>query len=164
MGGSLGAKSINEKMLEMAQKLSSPIQVIHILGKQGEIEEVKKRYDALNIKSVVKRFEDNMQHAYAISSFSLARAGAATIAELIHFELPAILIPYPFAKDRHQLKNAIYFEDQVKGGVCIEEKDFSELFTMLNTFLDEKFLESKKSDINLYKSSLSDFSIAEIFS
>ena len=64
-----------------------------------------------------------------LSSADLAvtRAGAGTIAELIRCRLPAILVPYPYATDAHQLVNARFFEQQ-GGGLVLSEDYLGNLF------------------------------------
>ena len=54
-----------------------------------------------------------MEEVYSAADFAIARAGAASLAELRIFALPAILIPYPYAADDHQTRNAEIF---VRGG------------------------------------------------
>jgi UDP-N-acetylglucosamine--N-acetylmuramyl-(pentapeptide) pyrophosphoryl-undecaprenol N-acetylglucosamine transferase len=55
-----------------------------------------------------------MEEVYAVADVAIARSGAATLTELSYFSLPAILIPYPFASENHQLLNAeIFAQDSV---------------------------------------------------
>jgi UDP-N-acetylglucosamine--N-acetylmuramyl-(pentapeptide) pyrophosphoryl-undecaprenol N-acetylglucosamine transferase len=63
-----------------------------------------------------------MEEAYGASDFAVARSGAASLAELSHFGLPAILIPYPFAADDHQTANAKIYE-RAGAGVLIRQSD-----------------------------------------
>ncbi len=150
VGGSHGASSINQKMMELLPTLEKPFQVIHLIGKKESPEVVEKVYREANIPHVVKSFEENMHHAYTLSSFAIARAGAATLAELIHFELPALLIPYPFATDQHQSKNGIYFAEVLRGGDVLEEKDLSLMKEKVLPFFDPHFLKEKQSALASY--------------
>jgi len=108
-GGSQGAAFLNE----MAPKAIARIekyQVIHLAG-PAEAAIVKAAYEKLGIAACVKPFEKEMAHAYAAADAALCRSGAGTIAELIQFELPALLIPYPHAAENHQRTNGEYLRD-----------------------------------------------------
>lgn len=94
-GGSQGAQFLNESMPEVV-KLLGPVQVLHFGGEVN-----------YSVKSVVKTFETNMAAAYAAADFAVCRSGAGTVAELIRFQVPSLLIPYPFAYG-HQEHNADY--------------------------------------------------------
>ncbi len=68
---------------------------------------------------------EEMNLAYSISDLAVTRGGAMTLSELSFFGIPSIVIPFPFARDNHQFKNAQYLE---KRGCLeiIEEKDLTE--------------------------------------
>lgn len=107
-GGSQGSRSIN---LAFARALGSvagldKVQVIHIAGAR-ELELVKCMYAAHDVKAEVKLFGffEEMQYAYSACDAVIARSGATTVAEIIRFRLPAVLVPYPYAY-RHQYANA----------------------------------------------------------
>jgi UDP-N-acetylglucosamine--N-acetylmuramyl-(pentapeptide) pyrophosphoryl-undecaprenol N-acetylglucosamine transferase len=61
-----------------------------------------------------------MEELYSAADFAVARSGAASLAELAAFALPAILIPFPYAADDHQTHNAEVF---VKAGAAIVVKE-----------------------------------------
>jgi len=106
-GGSQGARAINEwveRSLPLLKTLS--LQVIHLTGEGERKEALSAQYVAHQIPASVKRFENHMQMAWRAADAFLGRSGASTIAESIEFEVPGILIPYPYATDRHQEKNA----------------------------------------------------------
>lgn len=105
-GGSQGATFINELFFLAAPKLSFPIQVIHLTGNQS----CPLQYEC---PAVVKPFETDMESAYLTADFVVSRAGAGTCAELIRYEKPAVLIPYPYAYD-HQKKNGEYLQKGVR--------------------------------------------------
>ncbi|PIP18775.1 MAG: undecaprenyldiphospho-muramoylpentapeptide beta-N-acetylglucosaminyltransferase [Candidatus Omnitrophica bacterium CG23_combo_of_CG06-09_8_20_14_all_41_10] len=123
MGGSQGSRHINDAFLEVIALMNdiSGVQVIHIAGKDDE-NKVADAYKKINIRAKVFGFFSSMEYAYSASDLVICRAGATTIAELIHFKLPAILIPYPFAY-AHQFKNARILE--VEGaGIIIKDDEF----------------------------------------
>ncbi len=110
MGGSLGSQRINFAFLRAVSAMpdKSSFQVIHLAGAQ-DFDFLKNSYEDSNINSRLFNFLGPMQYAYSVCDLVISRSGATTIAELIFFGLPAILIPYPFAY-RHQIANAKVLE------------------------------------------------------
>ncbi len=144
LGGSQGASAINEAVLELFDKLSveekQKLAVIHITG-EAQHSEVLKRYQANGVKHQVFAFSDEMHRWYEQADLVIARAGAGTVFELIEFNLPSVLIPYPFAHS-HQFKNAQYLEEK-RMAMIIEQTELtatrlhSAIFEMLKRF-DQK--------------------------
>ncbi|MDJ0651541.1 MAG: undecaprenyldiphospho-muramoylpentapeptide beta-N-acetylglucosaminyltransferase [Simkaniaceae bacterium] len=125
-GGSQGAQSINHFICAALEPLISKgiqFQVVHIVGEAKWIEKLREIYKKHQIPSSVKIFEDKMEYAWTAADLSISRAGAATLAELIEFSIPSILIPYPFGTENHQFKNAAFVTEEIKGAVTLEEKD-----------------------------------------
>jgi UDP-N-acetylglucosamine--N-acetylmuramyl-(pentapeptide) pyrophosphoryl-undecaprenol N-acetylglucosamine transferase len=158
-GGSQGAQAMNELFATSITKLKAhtpPFQVIHITGNGQTVEPIQKAYASWNIRACVKSFETEMPRAYRAASFAVCRAGAATISELIAFEVPSILIPFPYAADDHQAKNAEFVQNTVKGGIHLPEKGLSPdtLAEKLLTFLDPGLITHTrmKESIVSYKS------------
>lgn len=122
-GGSQGASFINRIVLQAFERLgkTSDLQVLHFVGSSELVDIAKRSYDNLKIQHVVKGFEDKMHHAWNISDMVISRSGASTIAESIHFNVPGIFIPFKKAKDNHQKKNALYIQDQLSCGFCLDE-------------------------------------------
>jgi UDP-N-acetylglucosamine--N-acetylmuramyl-(pentapeptide) pyrophosphoryl-undecaprenol N-acetylglucosamine transferase len=110
MGGSQGAAGINRAMVDAAPLLKKDgLQVIHITGQSDE-KMVRESYAKEGLRAWVGAFHHAMQDAYAAATLAIARSGAASLTELAHFELPSILIPFPFAAEDHQTFNALVFE------------------------------------------------------
>lgn len=120
-GGSQGAKRLNQ----LAPHLQG-YRIIHIVGANGEIENIDRYYRTHQIPAIVKQFEPRLDLAMEIADLAICRAGAATICELIKYATPAILIPYPQARDDHQWHNAHFFAEKVGGGVVIREEDLDD--------------------------------------
>jgi UDP-N-acetylglucosamine--N-acetylmuramyl-(pentapeptide) pyrophosphoryl-undecaprenol N-acetylglucosamine transferase len=110
-GGSQGAKGINDLIQVILQKNQLPFQVIHLTGQEESVEKFKLLYKQAKIPACVKPFEPHMNKAWKAADFFIGRAGAATIAEAMEFEVPGVLIPYPFATENHQEKNADFLVD-----------------------------------------------------
>lgn len=111
MGGSQGSHRINLSFLESISELSdrSRLQIIHLAGYKDQ-NLVEKKYQELGIEARCFNFLDSMQYAYSACDLVLSRAGATSISEIIFFQLPAIIVPYPFA-NLHQLKNGQILEN-----------------------------------------------------
>lgn len=136
LGGSLGAKAINELIPEVIQSLpeAERPKVWHQTGKQ-HIESCLSKYQQLCLNNFkVEPFIDAMADAYAWADLVICRAGALTVSELSAAGVGAILIPFPFAVDDHQTKNAEYLATN-KAAILIQQKDLTK--TMLVKYLAE---------------------------
>ncbi len=106
VGGSLGAKSINEAVYTGLDKLlEAGLQVIWQTGKPYA-EKAKERTEG---KAGVwtNDFITKMENAYAAADVVVARSGAMTVAELCAAKKPVLFVPYPFAAEDHQTVNAM---------------------------------------------------------
>ena len=107
-GGSQGADALNALLFDTASGHADRLaafQVIHLTGRDDNrgLEQI---YRQAGIRACVLAYESAIENCYAAADLVLARAGAATIAELALFAKPAILIPYPHAANDHQTVNA----------------------------------------------------------
>jgi UDP-N-acetylglucosamine--N-acetylmuramyl-(pentapeptide) pyrophosphoryl-undecaprenol N-acetylglucosamine transferase len=105
VGGSLGARSINEAISNHLDKLlNAGLQLIWQTGRPF-IEQAKKRAGA-NSSVSVNEFITQMDCAYAAADIVISRAGAMAIAELCVVKKPVLFVPYPYAAEDHQTVNA----------------------------------------------------------
>ena len=106
VGGSLGAKSINEAIDKgLDDLLKAGLQIIWQTGKPYS-EKAKVRVNGK--QSVwVNEFITQMEYAYAAADLVVARSGAMTVAELCVAKKPVLFVPYPFAAEDHQTVNAM---------------------------------------------------------
>lgn len=112
LGGSQGAKSINDFAMSVASYLrDSNIDIIHQAGAK-DFQRVKKYYDTNNIKVDVFDFSDDLVSKLSHADFAVARAGAGTLWELVACGLPTLFVPYPYAASNHQYYNAKFLFDQ----------------------------------------------------
>ena len=120
LGGSLGAKAINETM----PNISITLNIWHQTGK-NHFEEVKTFYkNSHHLEAKVEPFIENMAEAYAWADIVICRAGAMTVSELIATKTIGILVPFPYAIDNHQTINAEYLSKN-EAGILIKESNFS---------------------------------------
>jgi len=129
-GGSLGAVSLNNAVLSMMEIFErSGTQIIWQTG-SSQYEQIQQQVVGKRI-GWIGPFIDRMEMAYAAADVVLCRAGAITIAELTRVGKPAILVPYPFAAEDHQTRNA---QSLVRAGAAEMVPD-AEVPTRLQTIL-----------------------------
>ena len=109
-GGSQGARAINEAMVAALPLLKSLPVVLRIKHQTGaaDFEKVKAAYAAAgwDENAEVRSYIDNMMQDFAEADLVICRAGATTTAELIAAGKASIMVPFPYAADDHQRKNA----------------------------------------------------------
>ncbi|MCB9603580.1 MAG: undecaprenyldiphospho-muramoylpentapeptide beta-N-acetylglucosaminyltransferase [Sandaracinus sp.] len=143
LGGSQGAKALNETVPEGLAKLAPTLKrlglrVVHQTGAAMR-DEVEERYRTLGIDADVVSFIDDMAQAYASAALVVARAGATTLAELQAIGRPSILVPYPFAADDHQTKNAKVLEEAGAAiAIAQDSLDAQSLSAALGGLLDDE--------------------------
>lgn len=124
MGGSQGARSINEAVAALVTRRTLPAawQVLHVSGERDyAYMQAEERELAPGNRVRLVPYLDDPGDAYAAADVVIARAGASTLAELAATGSPAVLIPYPFAAENHQAHNAAAFAD-AGAAVVLEDK------------------------------------------
>lgn len=115
LGGSQGAKFINDLALECAPWLREKgIAIIHQCGASEE-ERVRHAYHELGIDAEVYGFTTQIAQLIQRSDFAVSRSGASTLWELCAARVPAFFIPFPFAAADHQFHNARYIVEHNVG-------------------------------------------------
>jgi UDP-N-acetylglucosamine--N-acetylmuramyl-(pentapeptide) pyrophosphoryl-undecaprenol N-acetylglucosamine transferase len=129
MGGSQGARALNQRMPEIAKALLDAVPGLTILHQAGarHAETTEAAYSASGAppeRWKVQAFLEDMPRQFAEADLILARSGASTAAELAASGKPSLLVPFPQAADDHQRKNA---EVLVEGGAAamLLEKDMT---------------------------------------
>ncbi|HEX8295499.1 MAG TPA: undecaprenyldiphospho-muramoylpentapeptide beta-N-acetylglucosaminyltransferase [Chthoniobacteraceae bacterium] len=138
MGGSQGARGINQSLIHALPSLATkPLQIAHLTGQQDE-QLMRESYARAGVPAFTAAFHHRMEEAYSAADFCIARSGAASLTELSHFALPSILIPYPHAAEDHQTLNAKVFE-RAGAATLIQEREISgeTLANKLLWFLDD---------------------------
>lgn len=113
VGGSLGAKALNEALPQALALLPEEVRpnVIHQTGKQ-HLEAVRQLYQQAGIQADIRPFLEDMAACYANADVVICRAGALTVAELAAAGVASILVPFPFAVDDHQTHNARFLSER----------------------------------------------------
>lgn len=109
MGGSQGAHGINTAVVEALPHLKGKaVQFIHLTGPDDEAM-ARDGYAKSGFSAHTAAFCHEMENVYGVADLVIARSGAASLAEIAHFSLPSILVPYPYAAENHQYFNAEIF-------------------------------------------------------
>jgi UDP-N-acetylglucosamine--N-acetylmuramyl-(pentapeptide) pyrophosphoryl-undecaprenol N-acetylglucosamine transferase len=117
LGGSQGARSLNDLVAPALSKAKVPLAIVHQVGR-GNLLPLRQRYAELKRPGAsVVEFIDDMAGAIANADLVISRAGAGAIAELCAIGRPSILVPLPISGD-HQLHNAQGLE-KAGGAVCL---------------------------------------------
>jgi UDP-N-acetylglucosamine--N-acetylmuramyl-(pentapeptide) pyrophosphoryl-undecaprenol N-acetylglucosamine transferase len=126
LGGSLGARTLNESIFAGLDKLNaSGIQVIWQCGKLY-LEEFRNRTAAMNMRNIkLVDFLHQMDLAYAAADVVVSRAGALSISELCIVAKPTVLVPSPNVAEDHQTKNARSLVD-VNAAFMVQDDDARE--------------------------------------
>jgi len=126
LGGSGGARSLNENVpraLYKIRHLLSGWEIVHQSG-EADVESTRDLYRRFGMGAQVAPFRTDLPVLLAGSSLAICRAGGTTLAELSAAATPALLLPYPLAADDHQRKNADVF---VAAGAArlLDERDIT---------------------------------------
>ena len=170
MGGSQGARTINTAMTGIIEALSVQMNAFVILqtGKKNYedvLDALEKIYpDYKNNKNIiVQPYFDEMVYPLKASDIVIARAGSLSLTEIILSETASILVPYPYAAQNHQYKNAL--EMRRKGvSLCLEDKDCTPetLLKMIKELDNEKTAKMKKAAKELIKANPADEIIKQL--
>jgi len=148
-GGSQGARAINLAMVRALPELARRLPNLHVIHQTGERDynEVQAAYVGIAVSAEVHKFIDNMPAFFARADLVLCRSGASTVAEIAAAGKPAIFIPFPYAADDHQRRNAEAME-QAKAAVVLEETKLDEVWLVdtICVLLDDPARLSRMSD------------------
>ena len=113
IGGSQGARALNEAVPRAiaAGALRGKVEVWHQCG-PAHVAAAREGYAALSIEAEVAGYIEDMKAAYAWADVAICRAGAMTVAELAAMGVASILVPFPYATDDHQSRNARFLAER----------------------------------------------------
>jgi len=127
LGGSQAARSFGELLPKVFSQCVQENVKIKIFQQcvESQNNKLKNEYEASNIDFELFNFTDNILEYFSKADLVITRSGSSVTAELINCNIPFISIPYPYAADDHQEKNAIYFK---RRGYCflIKESEINE--------------------------------------
>jgi UDP-N-acetylglucosamine--N-acetylmuramyl-(pentapeptide) pyrophosphoryl-undecaprenol N-acetylglucosamine transferase len=136
IGGSLGARTINESIKSFLQHNTTPIQLIWQTGKAFFQQAQNEAQQATVTKALVFDFIERMDLAYGAADVIISRAGALSVSELCVVGKPAILIPSPNVSEDHQTKNAMALVEKKAAVLVTDSNARSELANALLNLLN----------------------------
>lgn len=151
VGGSLGARTINQSIIAHLDSLAATdIQIIWQTGK-FYIEDARKSAEKFKTKNLlVTDFVSRMDYAYSIADLVISRAGASSISELCLLAKPTILVPSPNVAEDHQTQNALAL---VRNNAAIMIKDIESKEKLVPEALNliQNNVDLQKLSENIYK-------------
>jgi len=143
LGGSGGAKSINDAMLNEIKKIHTELQ-IQIIWQCGDkyFHEIKGNLNTSELTDLrLLAYINDMPAAYAVADLAVSRAGAISCSELMATKTPAILVPSPHVAGDHQKKNARTMVSNGAADILEDSEIGSKLFEKVKDLIyDEKKL------------------------
>jgi UDP-N-acetylglucosamine--N-acetylmuramyl-(pentapeptide) pyrophosphoryl-undecaprenol N-acetylglucosamine transferase len=110
-GGSQGSRTLNEAVRRswpLFKEAGLPVRLIHQTG-STMFSALSGEFHQTGLSGEVSEFIEDMPGAFAQADFVVCRSGAGAVSELAAAGKPSMLVPFPFAADQHQLKNAEAF-------------------------------------------------------
>jgi len=107
-GGSLGSRTLNQAARQswpLFRESGPSIRIVHQTGASA-FEQLREEFAQAGLDGEIVPFIANMPEAFAAADLIVCRSGAGTVSELAAAGRPAILVPFPFAADDHQVRNA----------------------------------------------------------
>jgi len=126
LGGSQGARRVNEAMCEAMphlERAGRPLRILHQTGR-SDLDWVRARYAGTALDAEVTPFIEDMAGAYAASRVVVSRAGASAVSEIVTARRASILVPIPGTSGDHQVRNARRLAD-AGAGVLLEQARLS---------------------------------------
>lgn len=127
LGGSQGSSFVNDIFVEFVRSFRGNLQVIHLTGRDNYLK-ISSIYNTIKVRSFIKSFYYAVEVLYSAADLVVSRAGASALAEIVFYQLPALLLPHPKAGG-HQKENALYLQDKGAAVVCLQNglspKDFN---------------------------------------
>jgi UDP-N-acetylglucosamine--N-acetylmuramyl-(pentapeptide) pyrophosphoryl-undecaprenol N-acetylglucosamine transferase len=160
LGGSLGAKSINETIdKNIGTFKKNKLQLIWQTGKLFAEQAAKAEVEQNDIWT--NAFISRMEYAYAAADVVVARSGAMTIAELSLVGKASIFVPYPFAAEDHQAKNAMALVNK-NAAIMVRDSEVQEKLvpTILDLIKDDNKIAELETNISRLGNSKADETIA----
>jgi UDP-N-acetylglucosamine--N-acetylmuramyl-(pentapeptide) pyrophosphoryl-undecaprenol N-acetylglucosamine transferase len=134
-GGSQGSRTLNQAAREswpLFRNGGPPVRIVHQTGTAG-FEAIRNEFAQSGLEGAIVPFITDMPAAFAAADLVICRSGAGTVSELAAAGRPSILVPFPFAADDHQTRNAETIE-RGGGGRLIPDAEMNgqKLFSTVN--------------------------------
>ncbi|MCR9248032.1 MAG: UDP-N-acetylglucosamine--N-acetylmuramyl-(pentapeptide) pyrophosphoryl-undecaprenol N-acetylglucosamine transferase [bacterium] len=125
VGGSQGARALNEAVPEALGRAAVDCHVIHLAGAANE-DAVRAQYHGLatTVEARVHGSRSDMARLYAAADLVICRGGGTTVAELMAVGRAAVIVPYPHHRDQQQLHNANVLV-RAEAAVVVEQRELT---------------------------------------
>ena len=145
VGGSLGSRTLNNGWLDNLDKIKEKgYQLIWQTGKT-EFQEITSKVEASN-SIQVREFISDMALAYSAADVIVSRAGAIAISELTVAKKPVLLVPFPFAAEDHQTKNAQTLVDKIAARMVRDTEMKEKFYITLSELCENESLRKEMSE------------------
>lgn len=141
LGGSLGARALNLAAIELANRYPEIKFIIQTGRRDYDMMKAKIISENCQLIDFTLTPEDN----YAKASLAISRAGGMVLSELLAFRIPSIIVPFPFATDRHQAANAQFLEKE-GAAIILDQDHLPELENIFKKLISDKGQLEKMSD------------------
>lgn len=161
VGGSLGARSINEAIdNQLADLLNAGLQLIWQTGKPYA---AKAKQRTAGMKAVwVNDFITRMEYGYEAADLVISRAGAMAIAELSVMKKPVLFVPFPFAAEDHQTVNAMRLVEKNAGIMVKDSQAIEKIVPMIIELANDETKQTEmKKNISQFVITNADEKIAD---
>ena len=148
VGGSLGAKSINEALVGSLEKIEKA--GLQLIWQTGKTNADKYKQAANGNDSIwINEFITRMEMAYAAADVVISRSGAMAVTELCVVGKPSIFVPYPFAAEDHQTANAMALVEK-KAALLVKDSEVNDrlIETLIALSTDEALKSELKTNIS----------------
>jgi UDP-N-acetylglucosamine--N-acetylmuramyl-(pentapeptide) pyrophosphoryl-undecaprenol N-acetylglucosamine transferase len=140
-GGSQGSRTLNEAARAawpQLREMGSDVYLMHQTG-AAHYEALRPEFERSGVRGEIAAFIPDMAAAYARADLVICRSGAGTVSELAAAGKPSVLIPFPFATDDHQRRNAEQFE-KAGAALLFADKDWSgeRMFQIIREFANDR--------------------------
>lgn len=151
IGGSLGARTVNESIIDGLEKLGAAADDVQVVWQTGKFydQQCKEALAKSGVKNVIQMpFISNMDMAYRAADLVISRAGASSISELQLLGKPSILVPSPNVAEDHQTKNALALANR-DAAIMVTDAEAPEKLVdaMLATVNDKDKLHSLSANV-----------------
>ena len=148
LGGSQAARSFGELLPKVFKECKEKNINIKIFQQciKSQTEKLSEIYKRINFNFELFNFTNHISEYFLKTELAITRSGASITAELINCNIPFISIPYPYAADSHQEKNATYFEKKGYSHLVKEAEVNKKLFPLIESFYKNKKLLNQMID------------------
>ena len=147
VGGSLGSRTLNNAWKEnLEQFLAKDYQLIWQTGKT-DYKNILAETETLQCRNLrIAEFIRNMETAYSAADIIVSRAGAIAISELAVAKKPVLLVPFPFAAEDHQTKNALTLVEKNAARMVRDTEMKDKFWSTLTEISDNENLRKEMSE------------------